>query len=290
MSSFVRDWLFEWRFWPQIILTLVGLVFIYGLGWHRLRQRGAYKLANGWRLTSFLAGLAALWLAMISFIEVLQEFFFSVHMVQHILIVMIAPPLLWLADPIPFLMWGLPVNLRRMLSEFLAAKSPWRPILKRLTSPWLIWGLHVGTLWFWHAPGAYDAGMTSEIVHILEHTTYFAAALLFWWHVSGSAPRFHGRLSYGFRMAYLLIALIPNEILGVAISFASQPIYSYYSTVSRISSLSVMDDQMLGGALMWVPGGMMYALGAVALLARMLDQEEKKAERDAAALLSREDG
>ncbi len=280
MSPFVRDWLFEWQFWPQIILTLAGLAVIYGLGWRRLRQRGA-RLANGWRLFSFMAGLAALWLAMISFIEVLQAFFFSVHMVQHILIVMIAPPLLWLGEPIPVLLWGLPVNLRLMLSGFLAANSPWRPLLKRLTSPWLIWGLHVGTLWFWHAPGPYNAGMTSEVVHILEHTTYFAVAMLFWWHVSGSAPRLHGRLSYGFRIAYLLLAMIPNEILGVAISFAKQPIYTYYTGVTRIGSLSVMEDQALGGALMWVPGGMMYALGALVLLARMLEQEEKEMERGA---------
>jgi cytochrome c oxidase assembly factor CtaG len=113
MSPFVRDWLFQWRFWPQIILSLAGLAFIYGLGWQRLRQKGAYRLANGWRLASFLGGLAALWLAMISFIEVLQEFLFSVHMVQHLLIAMIAPPLLMLADPLPFLLWGLPPNARR---------------------------------------------------------------------------------------------------------------------------------------------------------------------------------
>jgi len=278
MSPFVRDWLFEWQFWPQIILTLAGLALIYVLGWRRLRQRGAHHLANGWRLTSFLLGLAALWLAMISFIEVLQNFLFSVHMVQHLLITMVAPPLLWLADPIPVLLWGLPTNLRRLLAGWLAVRSPWRPLLKRASAPWLAWGGYVVTLWLWHTPDAYNAGMNSEIVHILEHTTYFISAMLFWWHVSGSAPRYHGRLGYGFRMGYLFAALVSNEILGVIISFARQPIYSYYTNVARVSSLSVMDDQMLGGALMWVPGGMMYALGAVVLLARLLEQEEKQVE------------
>ncbi len=275
MSPFVRDWLFQWRFWPQIILSLAGLAFIYGLGWQRLRQKGAYRLANGWRLASFLGGLAALWLAMISFIEVLQEFLFSVHMVQHLLIAMVAPPLIMLADPLPFLLWGLPPNARRAAGSFLASNSPWRPYLKRLSAPWLAWGLYVFSLWMWHTPAAYDAALGSELIHILEHTTYFVTSMLFWWHVSGSAPRPRGRMSYGLRMGYLLSALVPNEILGVAISLSGQPIYKHYTSVPRVSSLSVMDDQTLGGALMWVPGGMMYALGAVVLLARMLEQEEK---------------
>jgi putative membrane protein len=127
----------------------------------------------------------------------------------------------------------------------------------------------------WHTPAAYDAALRSELIHILEHSSYFVTAMLFWWHVSGSAPRPHGRLSYGLRMGYLLSALVPNEILGVVISLSGQPIYTHYTSVPRVSGLSVMDDQTLGGALMWVPGGMMYALGAVALLARMLEQEEK---------------
>jgi putative membrane protein len=275
MSPFIRDWLFQWRFWPQIILSLAGLAFIYGLGWQRLRQKGAYRLANGWRLASFLGGLTALWLAMISFIEVLQEFLFAVHMIQHLLIAMIAPPLLMLADPLPFLLWGLPPNARRAAGSLLASNSPWRAHLKRLSAPWLAWGLFVFFLWMWHTPAAYDAALRSEVFHILEHTSYFVTAMLFWWHVSGSAPRLHGRLSYGLRMGYLLSALIPNEILGVAISLSGQPIYEHYTSVPRVSSLSVLDDQTLGGALMWVPGGMMYALGALVLLARMLDEEEK---------------
>ncbi|MGD9099704.1 MAG: cytochrome c oxidase assembly protein [Anaerolineae bacterium] len=281
MSPFIRDWLFEWQFWPQIILSLLGLAFIYGLGWWRLRQKGAYRLANGWRLASFLGGLAALWLAMISFIEVLQEFLFSVHMVQHILIAMVGPPLLLLADPLPFLLWGLPLNARRAVGLFLARKSPYRRYLKRLSAPWLVWGLYVLAQWGWHTPAAYDAALRHEVFHILEHTSYFVTAMLFWWHVSGSAPRLHGRLSYGLRMGYLLSALVPNEILGVVISLAGQPIYTHYTSVPRVSSLSVMDDQMLGGALMWVPGGMMYALGAVVLLARMLEQEERAAQKAA---------
>jgi len=279
MSPFIRDWLFEWRFWPQIILSLAGMAFIYGLGWHRLRQKGAYRLANGWRLASFLGGLAALWLAMISFIEVLQEFLFSVHMVQHLLITMVGPPLIMLADPLPFLMWGLPPDARRAVGLFLARKSPFRRHLKRLTAPWLVWGLYVFFLWMWHTPSAYDAALRYEVLHILEHTSYFVTATLFWWHVSGSTPRLHGRTSYGLRMGFLLSALVPNEILGVVISLAGQPIYTHYTGVVRVSRLSVMDDQMLGGAFMWVPGGMMYALGAVVLLARKLDQEEKAARK-----------
>ncbi len=280
MDSILWIWLLQWRPWPQIILILVTLAVLYGRGWHRLRQRGSRRLANGWRLTSFMAGIGVLGLAMLSPIEVLQEMFFSVHMVQHLLIQMVGPPLLLLADPYPFLLWGLPNRARRAASEYLTATAPFRQVLRKLTSPWLCWGLYVGLIWVWHVPAAYDASLRSEVYHVLMHLSFFAPALLFWWHVTGAAPRLHGRLSYGLRVGLALAGLAQNEVLGVIIAFADEPLYSHYATVPRMWGLSVMEDQALGGALMWVPGGMMYVLTAIILLARMLEQAEKRAERE----------
>ena len=276
MNPTWKDLLSLWEFWPQIILALVVLGAIYGLGWQRLRQRGFRRLANGWRLAAFLSGLVTLGLAMLSAVWVLQVCLFSLHMLQHLLITTVGPILLLVADPFPFLMWGLPPNTRRALAALIVPKSPLRRLLRQLTTPWMAWGLYVATLWIWHTPSAYDAALRYELLHILEHLSFFLTGLLFWWHVTGAAPRLHGRLSYGFRMAYVLAALAQNEALGVGISFYRRPLYSFYTTVPRLWGISVLDDQMLGGAIMWVPGGMMYALAAIVLLARLLDYEEKK--------------
>jgi cytochrome c oxidase assembly factor CtaG len=278
MDPIIWDWLLLWRPWPQIILTLVGLGVLYGRGWKLLRQRGAEQVATKWRLTAFLAGLVVLGLAMLSPIEVLQELFFSVHMVQHILIMMVGAPLLLVGDPYPFLVWGLPDRIRPSVVKLMAPGAPLRSIVQRVAGPWASWGLYVGAQWLWHVPAAYDAALSSELLHILEHMTFFVTALMFWWHLSGAAPRLWGRQGYGLRIGYALAALASNEALGVGISFAGRPLYSHYANVPRMWGFSVMDDQTLGGALMWVPGGMMYALAAVVLLARYLDREEKRIE------------
>jgi len=271
-----KDLLTLWVPWPQIIAVLVGSGILYVRGWHRLRQRQAFQVATGWRLASFLGGLMALALAMLSAIEVLQDLLFSIHMTQHLLIMMVGAPLLMLGNPYPFLVWGLPLNARRALALVTAPQARFRRVLERVTTPWIAWMLLVGATWLWHTPAAYDAALRSELLHILEHMAYFATSLLFWWQVTGSAPRLRGRLGHGFRMGYLLAALAQNEILGVAIAFSPAPLYVYYTTVPRLWGVSVMNDQALGGALMWVPGGMMYVVGVIVLLARYLHEEEMR--------------
>jgi cytochrome c oxidase assembly factor CtaG len=227
-------------------------------------------------LTSFLIGLVILALAMLSAIEVIQALLFSAHMVQHLLITMVGPPLLVLGNPLPILMWGLPSSLRHTVGKLLAPKASFRRIVRALTQPWIVWALYVGSLWLWHVPGAYDAALRFEVLHVAEHILFFGTALLFWWHIIHLPPRWHGRLSYGFRIGYVLAALIPNEILGVTISLINEPIYTYYISAPRPFNISVLDDQMLGGAIMWVPGGMMYVIAAVALLAHLMAEEERR--------------
>jgi cytochrome c oxidase assembly factor CtaG len=272
-------WL-HWDWQPAAILVLIVLGGTYCLGWWRLRWQGHTRLANGWRLAAYLSGLAVLGLALLSPIDTLQSLLFSMHMVQHELLMMVAPPLLLLANPFPIALWGMPAGLRRTIGRLLTRKAPFRRVVRRLTAPWVAWALYVATLWIWHAPIAYNAALNDELIHDVEHITFFATALLFWWHVVGAAPRIHGSPGYGVRIGYVLAALVQNEVLAVSISLAHQPLYAYYMTVPRLWDLSVLEDQMLGGAIMWVPGGMMYVLTAIILIACLLDWEEKKTSRE----------
>lgn len=276
MDNMLLQW--EWR--PEVVSGLVILGGIYILGWWRLRQRGYHRLANGWRLSAYLSGLVVLVLALMSPIDTLQPLLFTMHMIQHELLMMIAPPLLLLANPFPIALWGMPAGLRHTIGEMLARKAAFRRVLHRLTTPWTAWVLYVGILWLWHAPAAYDAALRNELIHDLEHLTFFGTALLFWWHVIGAAPQVHGAMGFGMRIGYVLAALAQNEVLSVSISLTDQVLYTYYETVPRLWGLSVLQDQKLGGAIMWIPGGMMYVLTAVILLACLLNWEEKKTNRE----------
>jgi cytochrome c oxidase assembly factor CtaG len=137
MSLSWKDLLILWVPWPQIIVILMGLGVLYGLGWYRLRKLDARRVASGWRLASFLAGLAALAVAMLSAIEVLQDLLFSIHMTQHLLIMMVGAPLLLLANPYPFLVWGLPLNARRGVALLMAPQARFRRALQKLATPWI---------------------------------------------------------------------------------------------------------------------------------------------------------
>jgi len=279
MNPVLRTLLLTWEWRLEVILILTGLGGVYCLGWWRLRRREHRRLASGWRLTAYLGGLGVLTLALLSPIDTLQSLLFSAHMVQHELLMMVAAPLLLLGAPFPIALWGTPAGLRRAIGHLLTRHAPFRRGFRRLSAPWAAWVLYVGVLWLWHAPAAYDAALRNELVHDVEHISFFVTALLFWWHVIGAAPQIHGGLGYGMRIGYVLAALAQNEILAVGIALSRQPLYPYYTTVPRLWGLSVLEDQMLGGAIMWIPGGMMYALTAVILIARLLGREEEEEAR-----------
>ena len=283
MDAVLQETLWRWEWRPEVVLVLAGMGTVYSLGWARLARQGRRRLANGWRLAAFWGGLLALALALLSPIDALQPLLFTMHMVQHELLMMVAAPLVMLSAPLPFLLWGLPASWRGEVAGLLVRGGILRRLLQRVATPRLAWLVYVGVLWVWHSPAAYNAALRSAPLHDLEHLSFFWAALLFWWHVTGVGPRLHGPLGYGFRIAYVLAALLQNEVLGVSIAFAREPIYTYYLTVPRIWGLSVMEDQMLGGEVMWIFGGMMYVVTAIILLARLLSWEERQVRRQEAA-------
>jgi len=253
-------------------LTLAAMVHL--LGRWRLKQRGGQELIAPWRSASYLCGLAVLWVALMSPIDVLSGQFFFMHMIQHLLLVMVAPPLLLIGNPMPIMMWGLPAALRREIGRWLSGGAVFRRVLAALTTPGLVWLAFVAALVGWHDPGAYEAALRSDLVHDVEHLTFFGTAVLFWWHVTGAAPRIHKTMSEGLRIGYTLSVLPPNMITGVVISFTAGLLYPYYATVARPWAITIQQDQMLGGTIMWIPGSMMYLLAALILLSRFVRTED----------------
>ncbi len=272
-----------WDFRPEVVLVLLLAASLFSLGWWRLRHVPSARFARGWRLAAYLSGLGLLGLALLSPIDTLASYLLSMHMVQHLLLIMLAPVFLLIANPLPFALWGMPTALRHRVGGLLSRGTWPRRALTVLTSPGVVWMALVVILVGWHDPRAYDAALQKELVHNLEHLTFFAVAMLFWWHVTGAGPRLHGSVSAGMRIA-LLLGTVPITMgIGIVIALSTQPIYLNYMAVSRVLGLSVMEDQRLAGAIMWIPGSMMLIFAALVLISQMIKAEEDKPALDIAA-------
>lgn len=277
MNPLLQALLTSWDLRPEILLTLGVLGGLFTLGWTRLRRRSRQnRLAAPWRLASYWAGLIVLAVALMSGIDILSGQLFFMHMIQHLLLVMIAPPLLLLTNPFPFVLWGLPPAARRWVGGFFVRDSAFRRGLQTISRPPVVWMAFVGLLLFWHDPNLYNLALTSDPVHDLEHLSFFVPGMFFWWNVIGAGPRLHGALSPVVRIAFVLLAVPPTFLLGAVIGFSTTIIYTYYESVPRIYGISTLSDQQLAGFIMWVPGSMMYIIAALVLLATLLGKEDDK--------------
>jgi putative membrane protein len=279
MDPTLKAVLLSWDWRADVLLVLLLAGGLYWRGWRRLRglRKGSGRLAGShaanWRPVAYLGGLGFLGLALLSPIDVLSSLFFSMHMLQHLLLTMIAPPLLLLADPLPNLMWGLPGRVRKPTGRLLDRNSRLRWLL-RLLKPGLVWMIFVTVFLGWHDQRAYEAALQNELVHDLEHISFFATGILFWWHVIGAGPRVHKRLPSGARIAYLLVTVPVTMLTGIAFTFAQQPFYSYYLAVPRPWGVTALEDQVIGGVIIWVLGSMMLMLGALILTSQLFQREE----------------
>jgi putative membrane protein len=276
MDATLSVLLLSWAWRPEIMLSLGLAATVHLAGRWKLKRQGSARLVTPWRSVAYLSGLAVLWIALMSPIDVLSNQYFYMHMIQHLLLVMIAPPLLLIGNPMPIMLWGLPGGLRREIGRWLRPGSGFRRAVRTLTTPGLVWLYFVAVLVGWHDPRAYNLTLESDLAHDLEHLSFFGTAVLFWWHVIGAGPRIHRRLSRGVRIGYTLSVVPPNALTGITIAFASEPIYAYYTTVPRLGAMTVLEDQMLGGVIMWIPGSMMYIIAALILLAQIVRTEEEK--------------
>jgi cytochrome c oxidase assembly factor CtaG len=273
LTAFLQSWSWE----PSVLVGLALAAGLYALGWRRLRRKcGRGAGPAPWRAWCYGGGLATIALALLSPIAVYGSLFFFMHMIQHLLLLMLAAPLLWLGAPLVPVLWGLPRGLRRELGRVFVPGHPLQRVGHALTHPPVAAVLYVGTIAFWHVPAFYDAAQGRTAIHDLEHAMFLGTALLYWWpivHPSGGRRR----LGYGLAIPYLLPPFLEGILIGAPLTFAGRPVYDTYRRVPRVWDLSVVGDQQLGGLIMWVPGGMMYLVPLVALLVLLLNQEERSA-------------
>jgi len=222
----------------------------------------------------FAVGYVALVIALISPLHAVGEQFFSVHMVQHLLLSLVAAPLLLLSSSMPVLLWALPGRDRITIGRLVGQPGPIRSVLSWLTLPMVAWWLFVGTQWIWHQPVAYDWALDDRWAHYFEHISFFVTAILFWWPVVG-APPLASPLSYPARLIYTFLGWLPNSILGAGLTLARAPLYPHYVATAASTGVDPLFDQQLAGLIMWVPGDVLFLAILLILFAAYLRHEER---------------
>jgi putative membrane protein len=249
---------------------VVGAAMLYWLG----GRRGWYSRDGGhWRTAAFVAGLASVVVALDSPIDDLAEQLLWVHMVQHILLLVVAPPLLALARPWNRMWHGLPLGVRRRTANAVVRSprlAPIRRVASTLQDPLPSWLAFNVTFVAWHVPAAYDATLNSQFVHAVEHLTFFGTALLFWTRVIDSPP-WRSPLADVPRAVYVGAAMLVSWVLAITFAVSTAPVYAPYAAeASRPGGLTALADQQLAAGVMWVPGSIPLAIAILFVVYRWL--------------------
>lgn len=241
------------------------------------RTRVAGRAWPIWRTALFLLGIAAIVVALASPVDALAHDLFSVHMLQHMLLITVGAPLLLLGAPVRPLLRGLPLSVRRSLVRPLARSRAVRALGHLLRHPLVAGGLYVGGLYAWHVPALYDGALADPLVHVVEHVWFLTTALLFWSVVIDPIP-FSATLPYSARIFFLLLAgAAQNTILGGLLTFSTRLLYgSYAEGQPERHGIDAVTDQRIGGAIMWVPGDLIFLGAASAAFFLWLAQEERE--------------
>ena len=255
-----------WCVRPEVAGPLLIAAGLYAVGWWRLRRRGGS--VPGWRVAASGGGLLSVFVALSPALDQLAHTSFVAHMVQHLLLIVGAAPLLLLADPFAALFWALPAPLRVGAGRLLRPGRPLRRLWRGLTVMSVAWLVHVAALWLWHLPIAYDAAVADRAVHDIEHLVFFATAVLFWWPIVQPAPRFQAPTDYGARVVYLVLAAMQGALLGLLLAMSPQTWYRAYASAN---------DQSFGGLVMWALGGAVNMLAVLILLGRYLGSQGRAA-------------
>lgn len=249
-----------------VILSLILAAVTYARGWVLLRQRLPHRLA--WRhLVSFMAGLDLLFVALGPSLERWAARSLLAHMVQHLVLMMAVPPLIWLGAPLAPLLRGLPAPLAKLVIVPLLTSAPLRELGRALAHPSVCWLAFAIATWAWHVPGLYEVALRSDVWHHVEHACFLATALLFWWPVVQpwpSRPRWPGWAM----VPYLLLAEMQNTVLAAFFVFSGRALYPTYATIQ--GSRAALQDQILAGVLMWGPGSLTFLVPLGCLALRLL--------------------
>jgi putative membrane protein len=262
--------------WSMDPLATVGLLLAGGAYLWAVRRVAAAHPANPhprYRTALFLGGLGAIAIALLSPIEAYEGVLFSVHMVQHMQLQLVAAPLLLAGAPITLALRVASPSVRRRLLAMLHSR-----VVRALAFPVVAWVFFAATNWGWHYSVLYNEALENQALHYLQHAHFLFAALLFWWPVVGADPS-PWRLPHPVRLIYLFLAMPQQSFLGVSIMQAPMALYDHYVTNIRDWGPTPLEDQQLGGVIMWVVGDMALLAGMAIVVVLWMRHEERRTVR-----------
>lgn len=258
-----------WSFDPLVVIGLALSLVLFVVGFRHLRR------TRKWEGICFACGWFALFVALVSPLHAWGRVLFSAHMTQHEVLMLVAAPLLVLGRPLVVFLWAFPVSWSRRLGNF--GKVRWvQRTWRLLTIPLVAWVVHAVALWIWHVPVLFEAVLQNEWVHTLQHLSFLISALLFWWALI-HGPQ--GAMGYGAAVLYLFTTSIHSGALGALITIAGSVWYPSYIPFTSSWGLTPLEDQQLGGLIMWIPAGLVYIIAGLALFAGWLRESDLRAAR-----------
>ncbi len=267
-ADVAQNWSGQWSFPPLPFIALSLALLVYVRGWLIARRTRARELP-AWRAYSFVAGILSLWMAIASPIDALDDFLLVAHMIQHFILMSIAPPLIVLGAPAVPMLRGLPrVLIRSILRPVFQARWVHR-VVRAFLHPVTVWLMMNIAYLGWHVPAAFELTFRSETIHQMEHACFRLTSPAFWWVVLAPWPARRVWPKWAM-IPFLLSADVLNTILSATLVFSGKVLYPSYANAERVSSLTALQDQVAAGAEMWVLNSLVFLIPAVVLTIRAL--------------------
>ena len=277
------DLLLAWQLEAHVLLPVLGVALLYRWAVGVVNRAHPDNPVPRYRVVAWYLGLFVLLIALASPIATYDTTLFAAHMIQHLLMVMVAAPLLAIGAPITLLLRvASPDARQRYILPVLHSR-----VVRILAFPVIAWIVFAAVMWATHFSSLFDAALDNDFIHLAEHALYLGTALLFWWPVVGADPS-PWRLPHPARVAYLFLGMPQSSFLGLAIFSAPEPLYSHYVTLSRTWGPTPLQDQQMAGGLMWAGGDAAFLIAMVVALWVWLRAEER-AGKLADAKLDREE-
>lgn len=248
-----------------LIAALLATAALYLIGLNNLQAAKTRSNPPKWRALAFAGGWLALLAALVSPLDALGGMLFSAHMVQHELLMLVAAPLLVLGSPLAVFVWSLPPPWRRAIARPFRSGF-WQALWRQLTTPLSAWIIHAVVLWGWHAPLLFEASLRNGAIHEMQHASFLLSALLFWWALLRGRTRLSAAL-------YVLTTMIHTGVLGALLTFSPGIWYPAYLATTAAWGFSPLEDQQLGGLIMWVPAGFVLMFAGLLLLGKWLSEQ-----------------
>lgn len=249
---------------PVVAIAIGTAAGVYAGGTRAAwRHAGRGRGVRRWQVWCFTGGMLVIVLALASPLDALADQLFAAHMAQHVLLAIVAPPLIVAGAPLTAALWLLPLATRKRLVQWMKRLRWPTTLWAALTAPALAWAIHAVAMWIWHLPRLYTLALDNSLVHAAEHASFVGTASLIWWGVL--YPKRSRRAAYALGAAALFLTMMQSGALGALLTLSHRIWFPVHAAGEALWGVAPLEDQQLAGLIMWVPGGLLYLVAMSAL-------------------------